>query len=153
MLTLEKSVGAVVFRKDGNKIKYLLLHYRSRHWDFPKGHVEKEETEEDTLRREVAEETGIKSLKILSGFTQSTGYFYAAKGEEKKRRISEQRRTKIKKQVVYYLAETPEEAIKISSEHINFRWLSFPEAFKKITYKNSRNILVSANEFVNRKTL
>lgn len=152
MITLEKSVGAVVFRRDKNKIKYLLLHYRSRHWDFPKGHVEKGETDEDTLRREVKEETGIKNLAIQPGFTRKTGYFYVAKGEEKKKRIKEKRGIKIKKQVVYYLAETMEEKIKISHEHIGFNWLSFSQACQKITYKNSRNILISANRFANKNT-
>jgi hypothetical protein len=48
----EVSVGAVVFTGEKNKRQYLLLHYPSGHFDFPKGHVEVGETEEETLRRE-----------------------------------------------------------------------------------------------------
>jgi len=34
----ERSAGAVVFHIDGSgKREYLLLHYPSGHWDFPKG--------------------------------------------------------------------------------------------------------------------
>jgi len=54
----EKSAGAVIFRKEpssakattGKKytVKYLLLHYAARHWDLPKGHIEKGEKPEDT---------------------------------------------------------------------------------------------------------
>ncbi|MDZ4384915.1 MAG: NUDIX domain-containing protein, partial [Candidatus Moranbacteria bacterium] len=64
-ISFEKSVGAVVFRKKetGGK-EFLLLHYPSGHWDFPKGHIESGETEEGTLRREVEEETGLKDLKL-----------------------------------------------------------------------------------------
>ncbi len=35
-------------------------------WSIPKGHVESGETLEQTAIREVGEETGLKSLKILS---------------------------------------------------------------------------------------
>ena len=54
----EKSAGAIVFRKEKEPV-YLLLHYEAKHWDFPKGHVEKNETDEQTVRREIQEETGI----------------------------------------------------------------------------------------------
>lgn len=42
-MPVEKSAGAVIFRKEEGKIYYLLLHYQARHWDFPKGHLEKGE--------------------------------------------------------------------------------------------------------------
>lgn len=139
-----------MFRRNGKSLKFLLLHYKSGHWDFPKGHVEKGESDEETLRREVAEETGIENLEIIPRFTRKVGYFYVAKGEEKKKRIMEKRGIRIKKQVVYYLVETLEEKIVISHEHIDFRWLNFAQACQKITYKNSRNILISANKFIQR---
>ena len=42
----EKSCGAVVFREENGVRLYLLLHYAEGHWDLPKGHVEKGESEE-----------------------------------------------------------------------------------------------------------
>ena len=76
----EKSAGAVIFKpfKQGNK--YLLLHYEAKHWDFPKGHIEKGEKEEDTVRREVKEETGIEKIDILKGFKENIHYFYKFEG-------------------------------------------------------------------------
>ena len=56
----EKSCGAVIFRV-GNATKYLLLHYEAGHWDFVKGHSEKGESEEETVRREILEETGLRT--------------------------------------------------------------------------------------------
>lgn len=141
MITHEKSVGAVVFRRDGKNINFLLLHYKSGHWDFPKGHPENGETDEEALRREVREETGIVQLEILPGLSEATGFYYEARGDEMKRRIKEGRGVKIEKKVIYYLAETKEEEIKISHEHIGHVWLDYEESLRRITYENSREVL------------
>ena len=56
----EKSCGAIVYRKyHGNTEILLIKHINSGHWSFPKGHVEKGETEVETARREIMEETSI----------------------------------------------------------------------------------------------
>ena len=55
----EKSCGAVVFLKTLEETKYLLLQYEAGHWDFVKGNVEPEESEKETVLRELQEETGI----------------------------------------------------------------------------------------------
>ena len=49
----EKSCGAIVFKKEKQGIKYLLLHYEAGHWDFPKGNQEKNKKEEQTAAREI----------------------------------------------------------------------------------------------------
>ena len=40
------------------------------------------------------------------------------------------------KLVVFYLAETKTENIKLSEEHVGFAWLPYNEALKKLTFKN-----------------
>ena len=72
----EKSAGAIIFRKEDGNIYYLLLHYPSGHWEFPKGHIEGKETEEETVKREATEETGIKDLVILPGYKKYIKYFF-----------------------------------------------------------------------------
>ena len=57
----EKSCGAIVYRKyHGNTEILLIKHINSGHWSFPKGHVEGDETEVETAKREILEETGIE---------------------------------------------------------------------------------------------
>jgi 8-oxo-dGTP pyrophosphatase MutT (NUDIX family) len=145
----EKSVGAVIFRQEGNVKNVLLLHYPSGHWDFPKGHVEKGETDEETLRREVMEETGIADLRLSQGFKAYIGYFYRAKEEEKLKRQAAGKSTNIFKKVTYYIAETQTVDVRISSEHIGYVWLPFKEAIEKVTFKNGRNVLEKAQKFLN----
>jgi bis(5'-nucleosidyl)-tetraphosphatase len=146
VISFEKSVGAVVFRRSDGANMYLLLHYRSGHWDFPKGHVEKNETEHETLIREVSEEAGLNDLEILPNFKTQVRFFYRAGEEEKKRRAQEGRYPNVSKKVIYYLAETKTKQVKISFEHIGFEWLGYADALSRITYKNSKNILKKADK-------
>ena len=64
----EKSCGAVIFIKKEEQPKYLLLNYAAGHWDFVKGNVEVNETEKDTVLRELKEETAIVDAHFLDGF-------------------------------------------------------------------------------------
>lgn len=142
----EVSAGAVVFRKEGNQIYYLLLHYESGHWEFPKGHIEDGENEIETVKREIEEETGLKDVKIVDGFKEYIKYFfrntYDLKDEEKKKAPW------VFKIVTFYLAQSLEKEIKISGEHLDYKWLPYEEALKQTTFKNSKEILKKANEFI-----
>lgn len=131
----EKSAGAVVFRKE-NEPKYLLLHYEAGHWDFPKGNIEKGETDIETVKREIQEETGIKDAEILRGFKEKIQYYFKFNGEL------------ISKTVVFYLAKADAGEIKLSFEHIGFIWRPYEKAIDKLTYKNAKEILKKANKFL-----
>jgi 8-oxo-dGTP pyrophosphatase MutT (NUDIX family) len=148
MIAFEKSVGAVVFRREGKKIFYLLLEYDPKYWGFPKGHVEKKETEEETLRREIREETGIKNVKVVPDFRIETRYFYRAKGKERAERKRDKRKTLIMKKAVFYLAETKAKKIVISSEHEAFAWLAYKKALEKTAHRTAKNILKKAEKFL-----
>lgn len=131
----EKSAGAVLYREaDGGRM-YLLLRNGAR-WDFPKGGVEKGESELQTVVREVEEETGLKDLKIIPGFRKVIEYFYR---RDKKN---------VHKQVTYLLAKTHDEKVKISFEHQGFGWFPFQEALKRASYDNSRVTLTEAENFI-----
>jgi len=146
-MPLEKSAGAIIFRKEGDEIYYLLLHYPrgarrpEPYWDFPKGHVEKGEKEINTVKREVWEETGLKDLRFIDGFKEQIKYFFKWEGEN------------ILKFVTFYLAETEEKDIKISSEHIGFKWLPYKKAMTQLTFQNAKELLQKANNFLSRKGL
>jgi len=142
-MTVERSAGAVIFRREGDKIYYLLLHYpgashraEKDYWDFPKGHIEKGEKIEETVKREVFEETNLKDIEILPGFKETISYYFKFQ------------RKNILKFVTFFLAETKEKEVKISSEHIGYEWLPFKEAIERLNFKNSKEILKKANEFL-----
>ena len=133
----EKSCGAIIFKKQKNgSIKYLLLHYEAGHWDFPKGNQEKGETEEQAAAREIKEETGIEDIEFIDGFRETIKYFYK-KGEET-----------VYKEVVFFIAQTRAEEVKISFEHIGYAWMNYEHAYKRLTYGNAKELLEKANEFL-----
>ena len=138
-MTVEKSAGAIIFRKEGEKPLFLLLHYLSgsrnqkEYWDLPKGHIEKGEKPEDTVKREVKEETGLKDIKFFRGFKETIRYFF--KRESKN----------ILKFVTFYLLETKIKEVKISFEHLGFEWLPYERALARLTFKNAKDILRKAN--------
>jgi 8-oxo-dGTP pyrophosphatase MutT (NUDIX family) len=148
----EVSVGAAVFRVEEGGRKYLILRYPSGHFDFPKGHMEVGESEEDTLRRETEEETGIRTLRVLPDRT-SIRYFYIAKGSECERRIREGRGFWIFKAVHFYPAETDEIEVHISHEHTGFEWLSYEQALRKLTFENAKEVLRQAEVCARKKIL
>ncbi len=148
ILSFEKSIGAVVFRREGEKVKYLLLRYQGGHWGFIKGHVEKNETKEETLHREAEEETGIVDLEIKPGFLGREKYFYVAKNEEKAKRLQVGRGFLIFKKVLYYLAKTEQIKISLSHEHRDYVWMEYNQAYNRVSNLNSKKVLEKANRFL-----
>jgi len=137
-MSSEKSCGAVIFRRDGDR-KYLLLQYlllQGGHWDFVKGHVEKNESERDTVLRETEEEVGIADPKFVEGFRQPISYYYTRDGKS------------IYKKVIFYLIESQTDAVRLSREHVGYDWLSYNYAHERLTYKNAKETLRKAHEYL-----
>ena len=147
----EKSAGAIIFRIENNVPHYLLVHYESGHWEFAKGHIEDGEKPEDAARREIAEETGIKDIKIIPGFKEYIKYFFRNNYNLKKE--DKNKAPWIFKLVVFYLAQTNTKEVNISEEHTGFVWLPYQEASKKLTFKNAKNLLKKANELISAKSV
>ncbi|MCK9379080.1 MAG: NUDIX domain-containing protein [Candidatus Moranbacteria bacterium] len=148
MICFEKSSGVVVFRRDGEKIKYLLLQYRNNHWSFPKGHIEDGESLLETAKRETKEETGIDDLEIFPGFSRCIYFYYKATGQEKEERIKAGRKIRILKKVNFFLGKTKKTDVVLSEEQVDFAWFEFDEALERTTYPKDRSILVVANQYL-----
>jgi bis(5'-nucleosidyl)-tetraphosphatase len=135
----EKSCGAVIYLKKQSEVLYLLLNYEAGHWDFVKGNVEPNETEKDTVTRELREETGIVDAQFIEGFKETIEYYYRRQGET------------VHKQVVFYLMETHTEKVTLSFEHIGFTWLNYNQALEKLSFKNAKDVLKKAADFLKEK--
>lgn len=130
----ESSCGAVIFRRESDKRKFLLIrNRRSAHWGFPKGHIEAGESEEETAIREVYEETGL-NIRIVPGFVKKSEYTIQGK---------------IEKSVSIFLAETDETEYRLQEEEIEeCDWFDYDDALRILNYENDKYILTQANKFL-----
>ena len=128
----EKSCGAIVIHKDGDQYKILLVkNHNGRNYSFPKGHVEKGETEQQTAVREVKEETGL-DIVIIDSFREVADYCPFGK---------------IKKRVVFFMAQTFSDKVTIQREELDsYMWVDLFEAHHKCTYGNDLRVIRKAKE-------
>lgn len=128
----EKSCGAIVIYHSGSDYKILLVkNHNGRNYSFPKGHVEKGETEQQTAVREVKEETGL-DIEIIDSFREVADYCPFGK---------------IKKRVVFFMAQTFSDKVTIQKEELDsYMWVNLFEAHNKCTYDNDLRVIRKAKE-------
>jgi 8-oxo-dGTP pyrophosphatase MutT (NUDIX family) len=135
--------GAVIFRKSGSAIEYLLLRAYN-YWDFPKGHVEENEDQVETAKREIYEESNLKNIAFVTKnkeklFTETLPY-------GKKNKIAR-----------YYLClvsyeESQNVKLKVNPEigkpeHEQAIWVVYESAFKLLNDR-MRTVLNWANKLI-----
>lgn len=132
----ENSCGAVVNRIVGGQPCFLLIkNCRSSHWGFPKGHMERGETCEQTARREVLEETGVH-IELIEGFSAESDYRIGGK---------------VDKKVRIFLASTEDtEIIRQVEEIEECVWIDYDGALRLLKFDNDRQILKKAYRYMSR---
>ena len=117
----EKACGCIIIEKG----KVLLIQQTKGHWGFPKGHMELGETEIETAKREVKEETNI-DVEINENKRYVMEYF-TDKGNFK--------------QVVLFIARKTSGNEKYQESEIKtMKWMTYEEAINTITYDNAREL-------------
>jgi bis(5'-nucleosidyl)-tetraphosphatase len=126
----ERSIGAVIayIQPHSFQKQFLLLKSPRGDWNFVKGHMENQETDHDTLEREIFEETGITSLNILN---------YLGKIEYKIMKAGFQ----VQKEVKFYYVTTDDKRVALSDEHVDYIWGHYKQAKKLLTFNQSKLIL------------
>ena len=133
------SAGGVVFRYMSGNPTFLLLGFKKRKiWCLPKGIIEKGESEFDTAKREVEEETGITDLEYIDKIG-SIRYEFWVKGKH------------YNKQVYFFLFQTHQDNAKVSPEHDICAWFNFEEAINNLTYSKEKSILKNGYKIIQSK--
>lgn len=132
-LKKEKSCGALIARRENHHLQFLIIQQVQGHWCFPKGHVEGNETEQETAAREIREETGLK-VEFMKGFRKETEY---------------SPKPGVVKEVVYFLARPVGGKEKIQkSELKDMAWVDPVAALAALTYDSDAELLKSAYAFL-----
>ncbi|MFZ2257053.1 MAG: bis(5'-nucleosyl)-tetraphosphatase [Clostridiaceae bacterium] len=130
MIKGEKSCGIILYNE---KKEYLIIRHVAGHWDFPKGHVENSETEEETALREILEETGLEAI-IFDGFRETVNYLV---------------RGRIPKEVVYFMGRPTTDQVTMQPEEVcDFAFLPYCEARLRLSFESNRKLLDKAQHFV-----
>ncbi|MCL5407267.1 MAG: NUDIX domain-containing protein [Patescibacteria group bacterium] len=122
-MKFEFSAGGIVYKKEGEEIKFALICDSFDKWTFPKGKIEKKEKPEIAALREIEEEIGISNLKIIESLGKIDYWF--------------RKDDLIHKFVYFYLVEAPPEAVlKHQVEEISdAEWFDFNKAIEILGYK------------------
>lgn len=130
----EKSCGAVIFIRTSGRMEYLLVQSSvSSCWGFAKGHMEEGESEVQTARREILEETKLK-VKFVEGFRMEVSYSINKVNSKK---------------VVLFLAEAENDNVCCNMKELKgYAWMNFHEAYEKLRFDNLKQVLKEANEFI-----
>ncbi len=131
MKNKETSCGVITFYND----KVLIIKHIKGHYDLPKGHIEGNETKEETAIREIKEETGIDAIidKEVSPY-----------------KITYSPKENIIKDVYYFIGSTKETNIKEQIEEVSkASFIEIDKALELLTYQNAKDALKYA--IVNKK--
>ena len=138
----EQSCGSVVYKVIEGQYQFLLIKQKnSKHYGFPKGHVEADETKEETAKREVYEETGIQ-INLFS-HVQTYVHYEPKKG--------------VNKRVDYFLSEAINSDFTIQESEVEeILWVDKKDVIGLLTYENDQEVFLELTKNLernNKKTL
>ena len=131
----EVSSGAVVFTRKENNIYFAIVKSLEGYYGFPKGHIEGNETEEETALREIYEEIGIRA-QIITGFRTIDEHPVPNKKD-------------VIKRIIYFVAEYDKQQLCYQEDELEGADLmTYEEAIDAFQFESSKRILNEAKKFI-----
>ena len=131
-------VEAIIFRRNGDKVEYLLLKRlpdRNGFWQPVTGGLEEGEAQTEALRREIKEETGIRNLiRVIEGL-----YYFEFSDPS------------LNQEYVYGIeVSSTEKVVLDGKEHSEYKWCSYQEALQLLHWKENKESLRRLNTSLTR---
>lgn len=134
-MKIEYSSGAVVYTIINGKRKYVIITNMKGIYGFPKGHIEKGETEKETALREIKEEINL-DVNMIDGFKATETI---KKGEQ---RI---------KHITYFIATYNNQEFKAQEGEVSdIKLMEYDEAIKLFQFDSRTEVLRQAEDFLNK---
>jgi 8-oxo-dGTP pyrophosphatase MutT (NUDIX family) len=138
----DQSFGIIPLQKINGIWHVLLIKQRfGRHWSFPKGHAEGNETPKESAGREFFEETGLTISSYISDEALSETYEFRSRG------------TKIVKTVCYFVADVTGTIKLEPQEVIACKWIPLDEAQHHVTFPQAKELCEKANALLRKWTM
>jgi len=141
-----KGIFIVTYYLDNNNSPIYLIQKRKLHWsgyEFPKGGKNFLESNKHAVKRELFEETGLKSIKIHN---------HNIFGKYKYNREFSDREGVIGQTYSLYSAQVEKSRVKLDEkEHSSFQWLPFSRAHYKLTNQNQKDCLKMVNVWLKQR--
>ena len=140
----EPTAGGIVFRhaKDGKGIEILLIQDAKDRWTIPKGHIEEGETAQQTARREIGEEAGLKEVDVL-GWLGKIHFRY--------RRVD--KLVLMTTHIYLVRAKGDTNAIKKEEWMNGIKWFAFHDALDAIEYEDIGKLMLLAMKRIRQENL
>ncbi len=139
----EPTAGGIVFRRDkNNQIEILLIQDAKDRWTIPKGHIEEGERAEQTARREIGEEAGLKNVEIHS---------WLGKIHFRYRRVDKLVLMTTQIYLVKALGDT--NAIEKEDWMNDIKWFNFHDALDMIEYEDIGKLMLLAMKKIRQEKL
>jgi ADP-ribose pyrophosphatase YjhB (NUDIX family) len=138
----EPTAGGIVFRKGKKGVEILLIQDAKDRWTIPKGHIEEGETAQQTAKREIGEEAGLKEVDVL-GWLGKIHFRY--------RRID--KLVLMTTQIYLVRAKGDTDAIKKEEWMNGIKWFSFHDALDAIEYEDIGKLMLLAMKRIRQENL
>lgn len=118
-----KKCGIILWNHTKEKI-FLVYGKKSLKWGFPKGHMEENETEEETAKREFFEETGYRLLQDFDNTTPKyiirNNIYFIVKIKSEEELLQETKTIPDQKEIEKYQWFDIKDLLKMDMVHLNF---------------------------------
>jgi len=139
----EPTSGGIIFRRDDiGGVEILLIQDGKDRWTIPKGHIEEGETAEQTTRREIAQEAGLKNVEIL-GWLGKIHFRY--------RRVD--RLVLMTTQIYLVRAKGDTNDIQKEEWMNGIKWFKFNDALDAIEYEDIGKLMLLAMKRIRQEKL
>lgn len=148
MARLPYQILAILFLRQNKEIKYCTFERNNSkiQIQFIAGGGENEETPIEAAKREVFEEAGITNFKIIQ--LTSVCYIPTNIFSEEQRRLWDDNTFVIPE--YSFAVEVKSSIIKMSDEHIRFKWVTYDEAIKTLEWDSNKTALYELHSKLNK---